>query len=72
MAQITYEDMMQHVEQLSADEKTRLMEYLLAVAKERQLTSEEKWALFRVSVISAPVNGDFSNRRVDWYDDDGR
>ena len=38
-----------------------------------QLLTGDAWReAFNSMMISVPVNYDFSNRREDWYDDDGR
>jgi hypothetical protein len=52
--------------------KQEMIDYLREAAKTRKLTPEEKvWFLTNI-VSHEPVVGDFSNRREDWYDDDGR
>lgn len=53
---------------LSLDESRR--ETLLKTASERELTVSEWKTLFDTTVIHAPTDFDFSNRREDWYGDD--
>ncbi|MFN8531796.1 MAG: hypothetical protein U0670_24585 [Anaerolineae bacterium] len=55
---------------LSLDESRR--KTLLQTASERDLTFSEWKTLFDLAVIHAPADFDFSNRREDWYGDDGR
>lgn len=45
---------------------------LLALAKHRELTGDEKKLLLESAVFHGPIDNPPSNRRADWYDDDGR
>jgi hypothetical protein len=45
---------------------------LQALAKQRQLSYEEWKALFDSMKDDTPIVADFSPRREDWYDDEGR
>ncbi len=36
------------------------------------LTGDAWWEAFNSLIIRVPVNPDWSDRREDWYDDDGR
>lgn len=55
-------------ERLAQQRQDRLIE----AASTRELTVEEWKALFDMTVIHTPPLADFSNRREDWYGDDGR
>ena len=59
-------------EPLSSEEKRAWIEHLVEIAKERKLSFEEWKAIFESIVDDTPIIGEFSDRRVDWYDDDGR
>jgi len=72
MADITYEDVLKMAERLTPEEQTMLVVHLLEVAKERDLTKEEREALFKAIMIDIPILNEPSPRREDWYDDDGR
>lgn len=69
---ITYEQLVELVEQLPAEEQHDLLRHLLKQPQKHQLTPEEKLALYHASIISVPVNEEPSIRREDWYGDDGR
>ena len=45
---------------------------LLALAKFRELTSEEKKMLLKSAVYHGPIDNPPSDYREDWYDDHGR
>ena len=68
----TYEQVVKLVEALTPEERESLITHLQQQGQKRKLTSEEGWQLFNLSMIRVPVIGDFSNRREDWYGDDGR
>jgi hypothetical protein len=72
MANITYDAVARLAEQLSPEEQLALIEHLQEVAKQRELSFEEWKALFDSLKIETPIVGVFSDRRVDWYDDEGR
>lgn len=72
MAQITYDAVARLAEQLSPGEQQALIEHLQGIARQRELSFEEWKALFDSLKIDTPIVGQFSDRRVDWYDDDGR
>jgi hypothetical protein len=67
-----YEEVVKLAKQLSPVEQQALIAHLQSLSKRRKLTNEEWKALLRASILSVPVKEDFSNRREDWYDDDGR
>ena len=71
MAGVTYEEVVRLAEQLTAVEQDALLEHLQKIAQHRQLTIEERKALFESLVTDlGPVSPDYSDRREDWYDDD--
>lgn len=70
--QIPYETLVELVDQLPQEQKDALIQHLQGVAQQRQLTREERLALFEASIRSNPVNQEPSIRREDWYDDAGR
>ena len=70
--EIEYEKLIELVEQLPPDKQQELLARLLEKAKTRQLSKEEKKALFHASILTVPVNEEPSVRREDWYGDDGR
>ena len=69
---IEYEKLIELVEQLPDEQQKDLLVRLLERAKQRQLSKEEKTALYHASILSVPVNEEPSIRREDWYGDDGR
>jgi hypothetical protein len=72
MEQIAYEAVVKLAEQLSPEAQKALIEHLQEIAKQRELSFEEWKTKFDALKIDTPVVGDFSDRRSDWYDDDGR
>jgi hypothetical protein len=61
------------VERLSRQEQRELLKHLQTLADQRDLTVDEKKALLDSLVIDAgPISPYYSDRREDWYDDDGR
>jgi hypothetical protein len=69
---IRYEEVVHLAEQLTPSEQTALITHLLELARYRQLTKEERKALFHASILDVAVAQEPSPRREDWYDDDGR
>lgn len=69
---ISYETLVELVEQLPLERQHDLLRRLLDKADNRQLTKEEKKALYHASILSVPVLDAPSVRRQDWYGDDGR
>jgi hypothetical protein len=72
MAPVTLEAVIELAEQLPLVEQHKLINHLQDRARAQELTTEEWMALFEATVIRRKVIHDFSPRRVDWYDDDGR
>lgn len=69
---LSYETVIQLVEQLPREQQETLLLHLLSTSQSRTLSPDEKKALFHASILSVPVNEAPSIRREDWYDDDGR
>ncbi|MBZ0307149.1 MAG: hypothetical protein K8I82_13850 [Anaerolineae bacterium] len=67
---ISYEMLVQLVEQLSEAQRQDLMRRLGATVS--QHLPEEKLALLRTVQFEVEVLEEPSDRREDWYDDDGR
>lgn len=70
--QIPFETLVELAKQLPPDKKADLIAHLQGVSQQRELTKEERLALFEATIRSHPVNQEPSIRREDWYDDDGR
>jgi hypothetical protein len=71
MSEISYEEVRRMADQLSHDEREALIVYLLKERPTQKLSTEEWTALFNASILPGRIEG-FSDRREDWYDDDGR
>ena len=69
---IPYETLVELIDQLPAKQRQALLTRLLGTTQTRQLSKEEKHALFHASILNVPVNEAPSIRREDWYDDDAR
>lgn len=69
---IDYEQVVELVEQLSAEQQRKLIARLLRQPPQRPLTAAERIQLFDAAKLHQPVNEAPSVRRQDWYDDDGR
>lgn len=72
MAQTTYDAVVKLAEQLSPAELRALVDHLQEVARQRELSFAEWKTLFDALQDDTPILHDISNRRSDWYDDDGR
>lgn len=72
MADRTYDEMIRNVEHLTPEVRQGLIVYLQECAKHRELSFDEWVILFDSIKINIPVGPNFSDRREDWYDDDGR
>lgn len=72
MADMTFEEIVALVDQLSPMEQTELTAHLLEAAQKRELSVAEKMKLLRSAQVDVTVLEEPSIRRVDWYDDDGR
>jgi hypothetical protein len=69
---LSYETLLDLIEQLPVDQKRDLLMRLLEDARNRVLSKEEKQALYHASILSIPIKEEPSIRREDWYGDDGR
>lgn len=70
---IDYEQLVALVEQLSPEQQSDLLARLLEKSRTRQLTSQERKALLESMTIDlGSVLPGYSDRREDWYGDDGR
>jgi hypothetical protein len=69
---IPYETLLTLIDQLPDEQKQDLLRHLLKQAGDRELTIEEKLALYHASILHNAVNEEPSIRREDWYNDDGR
>jgi hypothetical protein len=72
MAQITFEEVVKLAKQLSPAEQQALITYLQRLAQQGTLGDEEWKTLLDSSKVSIPPGPNFSDRRADWYDNDGR
>jgi hypothetical protein len=72
MSEISYEEVRRMADQLSHAERQALILYLLEATEGEELTTEDRMALFDASMISGVFMPDYSDRREDWYGDDGR
>jgi|GEM_PF-729785 hypothetical protein len=72
MSQTRLTNVVQLADTLTVEEQHALIVHLQDVAKRRQLTDDEWWYLLRSIQIDIPPGPLFSDRRQDWYDDDGR
>jgi hypothetical protein len=72
MAYTAYEDVVKMVEQLSPDEQQALVVRLQEMKKQNNLSSDEWRTLLNSIKVNIPPGPAFSDRRQDWYGDDGR
>lgn len=70
---IPYETFLEMIEQLPVEQQKDLLMRLLDKSKTYQLNNEERKKLFHAMIIDlGKVSPEYSDRREDWYDDDGR
>ncbi len=69
MGQTAYDAVAKLAEQLPPDEQKALIEHLQEIARQRELSFEEWKAALDSLKIHAPIVGEFSDRRSDWYDE---
>ena len=72
MGFVTYQEVVRLAEQLTVDDQRALVDHLQGLAQQRDLTFAEWKTLFDSLKSDAELVQDFSDRREDWYDDDGR
>lgn len=68
----SYDDIVKLVDRMSKREQLALIDHLQEIVKERELTSQEWNMLLDAAIVSIPAGPNFSDRREDWYGDDGR
>ena len=70
---IDYEQVVALVEQLSPEQQTDLLVRLIEKSKTRRLTGQERKAVLEAMTLDlGAVLPGYSDRREDWYSDDGR
>ncbi len=70
---IEYEKLLELIDQLSETQQQDLLQRLLKKANSAELSKEEKQALLDAMAIDVgEVSSGYSDRRSDWYGDDGR
>jgi len=72
MSQIAYDEVAKLAEQLSPAEQQALIARLQVLAQQRELSRDEWWTLLDSITVNVPPGPAFSDRRDDWYNDDGR
>ena len=72
MSQIAFDEVAKLAEQLSPAEQQALIVRLQVLAQQRALTKDEWWTLLDSITVNVPPGPAFSDRREDWYSDDGR
>ncbi len=72
MTQAIYDAVLLLVDQLTPEQKQNLIAHLQTVSKQRELSFEEWEALLETLRGDTRLTCSYSDRRVDWYDDDGR
>jgi hypothetical protein len=76
MADISYDDIVRLAEQLPRAQQVELANHLMQQPQQplqtRKLSPVEWMRLLETTVIDNPPGEQFSLRREDWYDDDGR
>jgi len=77
MADVDYEQVVQLAEQLTVEQQQQLISRLLVQNSQQQrLTAEEKMQILRAARVHAETESnkqiDMSDRREDWYGEDGR
>lgn len=72
MADVTFEEVAKLADKLSPEDRQALITHLQERTQHRKLRPEEWNALLNSITISIPPGPKFSDKREDWYDDDGR
>ncbi len=73
LALVEYYEQLKQQRELTEEERLTTVDYLLQIAQTRPLTNPERYLLLELSVIRNLIMvEDFSDRREDWYDDEGR
>ncbi|MCA0455563.1 MAG: hypothetical protein LCI00_16430 [Chloroflexi bacterium] len=71
MASMTSDEVVKWAEQLPPAEQQALITRLQAVVKQPTLNQDEWQSLLKSITIHSPAAAHFSDRREDWYGDDG-
>ena len=70
---VSYDTVLKLVERLSEAQQRTLMLHLLRQFAPSALSPEDKIRLLHsMSIDLGPISPDYSDRREDWYGDDGR
>lgn len=72
MSHVAFDEVAKLAEQLSPAEQQALIARLQVLAQERSLTKDEWWTLLDSITVNIPPGAAFSDRRGDWYNEDGR
>ena len=72
MSQAAYKEVVRLVDQLSPEERQSLVEHLQRLAQRVGFEPDEWLARLEQVQVNIPPGPKFSDRREDWYDDDGR
>lgn len=70
MMQAIYEQVLQLVEQLTPEERLRLVAHIQQEQPAHDLALHEWEALLDSITVTLPIGPDFSTDRADWYDDE--
>ena len=69
---ISFETLVNLIDQLSPEERQDLARRLGVSARHAPGATEDWQAAFRALAIALPLGGPVPLRRAEWYDDDGR
>lgn len=69
---IPFEALLEAIENLTPEEKAVVARLVQPPAELPALNAEEKWQRLQAVMIATAPGEQFSYRREDWYDDDGR
>lgn len=72
MTTLIYDAVAKLAEPLTLEEQSALIAHLQNIARRHDLTYEEWKVLFDALKDDTPIVSDISDRRSDWYDDEGR
>jgi hypothetical protein len=73
MVSIFYGEVLSLAEKLTPEERASLIRHLQEQSRKRKLSAAEFSAwLESISIDVGPLSEDWSDRREDWYGDDGR
>jgi hypothetical protein len=73
MDTMSFDQIVELVERLPPQQQRTLLVHLLGKSQTRQLTNDERKSLFESMIVDlGAISSAYSDRREDWYDDDGR